>query len=188
MFTLDPYVVDLASLYTCHKKDRITRMCVSHTCVTWLVKSLSFFSSCKSRFSHWDCFRSWFLQQNCSCPVQRWSFEIPTSGRVLWALWWCSCTAHFLLFFHLLESLILLPSGRLHLKIYTIRRTSSIANPGRLPQKQLKLTKKDTGSRMYNVWVSWSFKYCHLYSLPRSLVRFRQKLPKSKTPNSHLNT
>jgi len=35
---------------TCWRKDTITRLCASHTCVTWSAKSLSFFPSCTSSF------------------------------------------------------------------------------------------------------------------------------------------
>jgi len=50
MFSLDPSVVGLAPPYTCWRQDIITRLCASHTCVTWLAKSLSFFPSCTWSF------------------------------------------------------------------------------------------------------------------------------------------
>jgi len=34
----------------CWRKDTITRLCTSHTCVTWPAKSLSIFISCTSSF------------------------------------------------------------------------------------------------------------------------------------------
>jgi len=50
MFSLDPSVVSLAYPCTCWRMDTNTRLCASHTCVAWSVKSLSFFPSCTSSF------------------------------------------------------------------------------------------------------------------------------------------
>jgi len=48
--TLDPSVVGLIPPCTCWRKDTITRLCTSHTCVTWSAKRLSFSPSCISSF------------------------------------------------------------------------------------------------------------------------------------------
>jgi len=50
MFSLDPSVVGLAPPCTFWRKDTITRLCASHTCVKWSAKSSSFFPSCISSF------------------------------------------------------------------------------------------------------------------------------------------
>jgi len=52
MFSLDPSVVGLANPCTCWRKDTITRLCASHTCVTRSTKSLSVPGHCVE--SRWD--------------------------------------------------------------------------------------------------------------------------------------
>jgi len=50
VFSLDPSVVGLVPPCTCWRKDTITRLCTSHTCVTWSAKRLFFFPFCISSF------------------------------------------------------------------------------------------------------------------------------------------
>jgi len=60
MFSLDPCVVGLAPSCTCWRKDKITQLCASHTCVTW---PLVFFLTGIAIFISWAFSARSFLLQ-----------------------------------------------------------------------------------------------------------------------------
>jgi len=89
MLFLGPFVFGLAGPCTCWRKDRITRSCASHTCVTWLAKSLSFFPSCTSNFlsllyKSFSTTDPWL--PTTTCKLICWYNH---AGKLLWAHRWC---------------------------------------------------------------------------------------------------
>ena len=82
MLFLDPSVFGYASLCICCRKDRITRSCTWHTCITWSAKSLSCFAS----LLVYQVFEAWcrnrFQEQICNCLLCSQFAQIPTTGHL----------------------------------------------------------------------------------------------------------
>jgi len=89
VFSLFPFLVGCPSSCTCRRKDRMTRSCTLHTCVTWSANSSSH-----------SFFLFWYIKLYERCVEiasavthnkikEIWSVQISTSEQLLWVHRWC---------------------------------------------------------------------------------------------------